>query len=159
RQDIAYRVITANRVPDHATVARFVCRHEVPLGELFASVLRLCARAGLIGSGVIAVDGTKLAANASRDANVDYGQIAREIIGEAIAIDKAEHEQHGYARGDELPEELRSDEGRRAWLARELAADRSPKQLEASQSALPDQVSWIRRVPGFPGHLALVLAR
>ncbi|MGH2856804.1 MAG: transposase, partial [Solirubrobacteraceae bacterium] len=41
RQDIAYRVITANRVPDHATVARFVCRHEVPLGELFASVLRL----------------------------------------------------------------------------------------------------------------------
>ncbi len=87
RQDIAYRVITANRVPDHATIARFVRRHQAPLGELFSAVLKLCEKAGLVSSGVVAIDGTKLAANASRDANVDYGQIAREIIAEAIATD------------------------------------------------------------------------
>jgi transposase len=80
RQNIAYRVITANRVPDHATVARFVRRHQQPLAGLFGSVLRLCARAGLVKSGLVAVDGTKLTASASSDANVDYDRIAREII-------------------------------------------------------------------------------
>ena len=51
RQDIAHRVITGNVVPDHATIARFIRRHEQLLAELFTSVLRLCARAGLVGSG------------------------------------------------------------------------------------------------------------
>ena len=77
RQDIAYRVITANQVPDHATIARFLRRHQQPLAELFGSVLRLCARAGLVNSGVVAVDGTKLTASASSDSNVDYDRIAR----------------------------------------------------------------------------------
>jgi transposase len=71
RQEVAYRVISANRVPDHATVARFVVRHEAALGELFGSVLVLCAKAGLVSTGVVAIDGTKLAANASREANRD----------------------------------------------------------------------------------------
>ena len=70
RRDIADRVITANRVPDHATVARFVRRHEQSLAGLFGSVLRLCAGAGLVSSGVVAVDGTKLTASASGDSNV-----------------------------------------------------------------------------------------
>jgi transposase len=90
RQDVAYRVICANRVPDHATVARFVCRHERALAELFGSVLDLCAKAGLVSTGVVAIDGTKLAANASREANLDYERIAREIVAEARATDKAE---------------------------------------------------------------------
>jgi transposase len=77
RQDIAYRVITANTVPDHATVARFVRRHQVPLAGLFTQVLELCGKAGLVRSGVIALDGTKLRGSASRDVNVDYGQIAQ----------------------------------------------------------------------------------
>ena len=124
REDIAYRVLTANRVPDHSSVARFVVRHEGPLAELFGGVLKLCERAGLVGLGVVAIDGTKMPANASRDANVDYDRIAREIIAEAIATDQAEDELHGDARGDELPEELATEEGRRAWLACELAADR-----------------------------------
>jgi transposase len=123
RQDIAYRVITANRVPDHATVARFVRRHQGPLAGLFGSVLRLCARAGLVSSGVVAVDGTKLTASASSDSNVDYDRIAREIIAEAIATDEAEDEQHGDARGDELPPELQTEAGRREWLERELARE------------------------------------
>src|SRR6516162_4342691 len=125
RQDIAYRVITANRVPDHATVARFVRRHEQPLAGLFGSVLRLCASAGLVRSGVVAVDGTKLTASASSDSNVDYDRIAREVIAGAIATDTAEDEQHGDARGDELPPELSTEAARREWLTRALAEEQS----------------------------------
>jgi hypothetical protein len=124
RQDIAYRVITGNRIPDHATVARFVRRHQGPLAGLFTSVLELCGKAGLVSSRVVAIDGTKLPGNASRFVNVDYGRVAREIIDRAIATDEAEDEEHGDARGDELPPELCTDEGRRAWLARELAGER-----------------------------------
>jgi hypothetical protein len=123
RQDIAYRVITGNRVPDHATVARFIQRHQQRLSELFGSVLRLCDRAGLVNSGVVVVDRTKLSASASSDSNVDYDRIAREIIAEAIATDETEDEQHGDARGDELPAELQSEAGRREWLERELARE------------------------------------
>jgi transposase len=53
RQDVAYRVISGNLIPDHATIARFVCRHERAVGELFGEVLRLCDRAGLVGPGVV----------------------------------------------------------------------------------------------------------
>jgi transposase len=127
RQDVAYRVITANRVPDHATVARFVCRHEVALAGLFSEVLELCDRAGLVQCGVVAFDGTKLRGSATRETSVDFGQLAQELIGIAIATDEAEDLEHGDARGDELPEELQSDEGRRAWLARELAARRDAR--------------------------------
>jgi len=156
RQDVAYRVITANRVPDHSTVARFVIRHEGPLGELFGGVLKLCERAGLVSSGVVAIDGTKMPANASRNANVDYGQIAREIIAEAIATDQAEDEQHGDARGDELPPELATEEGRRAWLARELAAERDAEQdtdgeHESDHAFDADQI--VARVQGRDGWL------
>jgi transposase len=120
RRDIADRVITANRVPDHATVARFVRRHERSLAGLFGSVSRLCAGAGLVSSGVVAVDGTKLTASAGGDSNVDYDRIAKEIVADAIASDEAEDERHGDARGGELPPELPTEAGRREWLEREL---------------------------------------
>jgi transposase len=125
RQDIAFRVITGNRVPDHATIARFIVRHQQRLAELFTSVLRLCAKAGLVKSGVVAVDGTKLSASASSDSNVDYDRVAREIIAEAIATDAAEDEQHGEARGDELPPELSTEAARREWLTRALEQEQS----------------------------------
>jgi transposase len=127
RQDIAYRVITGNQVPDHATIARFIRRHQQSLNELFGAVLRLCARAGLVNSGVVAVDGTKLTASASSDSNVDYDRIAREIIAKAIATDEAEDEEHGDARGDELPPELQTEAGRREWLEREFARERAER--------------------------------
>jgi hypothetical protein len=100
-------VITGNQGPDHATIARFIRRHQESLNELFGAVLRLCARAGLVSSGVVAVDGTKLTASASSDSNADYERVAREIIAEAIATGEAEDEQHGEARGNELPPELK----------------------------------------------------
>src|SRR5919106_6462173 len=118
RQDVAYRVITGNLVPDHATIARFICRHERALAELFAEVLKLCDRAGLVKPGVVSIDGTRIAGNASPEVNHGFEQIARGILAEARATDEAEDEAFGEARGDELPERLRTPEGRREFFRR-----------------------------------------
>src|ERR671926_266994 len=115
-EDVAFRVLAAQQRPDHATIARFVERHQDAIAGLFGEVLTLCARSGLVGVGVIAVDGTKLHANASRNENLDYDQLAREILEEAKAVDAAEDALYGEARGDELPEEFATAQGRRGWL-------------------------------------------
>jgi transposase len=150
RQDIAYRVITANLVPDHATVARFIDRHQDALAEVFGAVLALCAKAGLVRMGVVSIDGTKIAANASRDQSLDYRQIAKEIVEEGKATDRAEDERYGDARGDELPEQVACAEGRRAFLRdakRELDAERdgaaeadAPGDLEAPEEDTRDEL-------------------
>ena len=128
-EDVAFRVLAAQQRPDHATIARFIDRHETALAGLFGEVLALCARSGLASVAVLAVDGTKLPANASRNANVDYEQLAREIVEEAKAVDAVEDELYGDARGDELPEQLRTGEGRRAWLRE------AKRQLEQERAA------------------------
>ncbi|MFL5875957.1 MAG: transposase [Solirubrobacteraceae bacterium] len=116
RQDVAYRVITGNLIPDHATIARFICRHEHALADLFGDVLKLCDRAGLVKPGVVSIDGTRIAGNASPEVNHTFDQIAREVLAEVRATDEAEDEEFGEARGDELPEQLRSEEGRREFF-------------------------------------------
>ena len=134
-EDVAFRVIAANRVPDHSTIAEFRVRHEQALAELFGGVLELCKNAGLTQVGVVAVDGTKVVANASSYANADYQRIALEILKEAERIDREEDELYGDARGDELPEQLRTAEGRRAALKeakRRLEQERERKQRERS---------------------------
>ena len=133
-EDVAFRVIAANQRPDHTTIARFRQRHEDAIAGLFGEVLSLCADAGLVGVGVLAVDGTKVHANASHHANRDYGQLAREILEEAKETDRREDELYGDRRGDELPPELATAEGRRAWL-------REAKQrLGAERDANPQPV-------------------
>jgi hypothetical protein len=137
-EDVAYRVITANQCPDHTTIARFRQRHEDAIAGLFSEVLTLCADAGLAGVGVLAVDGTKVHANASHHANRDYEQLAREILEEAKETDRREDELYGDRRGDELPPELSTAEGRRGWL-------REAKQrLEAERAATPQPVPQSR---------------
>jgi hypothetical protein len=124
-------VICANQVPDHATVARFRVRHQEALGDLFSQVLGLCAEAGLVDVGVVAVDGSKFAAAASDGAIRTYEQIAAEILEEAGRIDAAQDEIHGEARGDELPEHLARREGRRVWLReakKRLDAERAERE-------------------------------
>jgi hypothetical protein len=115
-EDVAVRVIAANQVPDHTTIARFRQRHERALADVFGQVLGLCAQAGLVGIDVLAIDGTKIHANASQHANLDYEQVAKKILQEAAEIDAAEDEQFGDRRGDELPPELATSQGRRGWL-------------------------------------------
>src|SRR3954465_12124949 len=127
--NVAFRVIAADHAPDHATIARFRVRHEAAIAELFGEVLALCARSGLVRVGVVAVDGTKIAAAATHHATRSYEQIAREILEEAARIDAAEDELYGEARGDELPEGLRTSGDRRRVL-------REAKQaLEAERAA------------------------
>src|SRR3954462_11367390 len=135
-EDIAYRVVAGNLAPDHSTIAEFRCRHERALGELFSGVLGLCARAGLASVGVVAVDGTKMAANASSDSNRDFGRIAREILAEAAEIDRREDELYGSVRGGEMPEQLRTREGRSRALRE--AKERLAGEREQTSETPPD---------------------
>jgi len=73
-EDIAFRVLSVNQVPDHATIARFLASHEEAFSLLFCQVLALCATAGLVKLGIVALDGTKMAANASGQANATAWQ-------------------------------------------------------------------------------------
>src|SRR4051794_18280379 len=116
-EDVAFRVIAAHQVPDHTTIARFRQRHQDALAGVFGEGLRLCVDAGLVGVDVVAVDGTKVHANASERATCDYEQIGRDALAEADAIDAEEDAQFGDRRGDELHEALSTREGRAQWLA------------------------------------------
>jgi len=117
---VAFRVIAANAVPDHATISRFRQAHEKALEGLFGQVLRLCAEAGLVKVGVVALDGTKMKANASLAANRTYESLkeeARKMLAEAAQKDAEEDALYGKdKRGDELPEELRDPRSRLARL-------------------------------------------
>jgi transposase len=131
-EDVAFRVIAANRAPDHTTISRFRKRHAEPLAELFVQVLAMCRKAGMVRVGTVAVDGTKLAANAGLSANRGYEKIREEvdrILAEADAVDAAEDARFGDARGDELPAELADPVTRRERL------ERAKHELEAEHAA------------------------
>jgi transposase len=136
-EDVAYKVICAMRTPDHSTIAEFRRRHETEIEELFDDVLGLCREAGLVSVGVITIDGTKIKANASMDQNRSYREIVTQILREAEEIDRAEDELYGDARGDELPEQLRSAEGRRQALgdAKRRIAERKDRAISEEETA------------------------
>jgi hypothetical protein len=119
-EDVAYRVLAANQTPDHATIARFRRRHEEAIAELFTQVLGLCVAAGIVDSGLVAIDGTKICANASSHANRTRRQLAEEILVEAEETDQEEDQLFGDRRGDELPEEWSDRRDRRARIAEAL---------------------------------------
>src|SRR5436305_12827469 len=81
-EDVAYKVITGMRCPDHSTIAEFRRRHEAEVAELFDDVLGLCREAGLVSVGVITIDGTKIKANASMDQNGGYSGLVKDILRE-----------------------------------------------------------------------------
>ena len=118
--DIAFRVITANQQPDYSTVCRFRSQNEKELGMLFTEVLRLCAKAGLLKAGIVALDGTKIKANAALSANRSDAHIEAEVkkmLTEAREKDEEEDRLFGKdSRGDEMPEELKDRKGRPARL-------------------------------------------
>jgi transposase len=146
-EDVACRVIAAPQQPDHTTIARFVERHENALGELFGEVLVLCADAGLATVGVIAIDGTKVNANVSRDRTVDYEQLARTIIEEAITTDAAETATRGQLRGDELPEIVARRQGRADWLraARQRLDQQRAEQARPIPRSRPQRLREAKR--------------
>jgi hypothetical protein len=114
-EDIAFRVLAANQCPDHVTIARFRVRHEHALARFLVTSLELCAAAGMVRVGMVALDGTKVAANAADKANRTRGQLTDEvaqILRQAAETDTREDREHGQARGDELPAALASPTGR-----------------------------------------------
>jgi hypothetical protein len=118
-EDLAFRVLAGNQLPDHVTIARFRVRHQQALAGFLVESLKLCAAAGLDHLGLIALDGTKVAANAADRANRTLAKLQTEvdqILREVAETDQAEDRQHGPARGDELTAELASPSGRLARL-------------------------------------------
>ena len=129
-EDIAFRVIAANQVPDHTTIARFRARHADELAELFSEVLVLCRKAGLVSVGTLALDGTRIAADADDRKNRTYEQLAKEILEEAAEVDAAEDEKFGDKRGDELPGDRQSRRQRLRDAKRRLDEEHAAKQAE-----------------------------
>ncbi len=128
-EDVAFRVLAANQGPDHATLARFRRRHEDAIAEVFGQVLGLCVAEGLVDAGVVAIDGTKIAADASAWANRTRKQLAEEILAEADEVDDAEDLRLGERRGDELPPRWSDRRDRRSRVREALA------QLDAAGAA------------------------
>jgi transposase len=141
--DVAFRVLSGNQQPDHASIAEFRKRHLPVLAQLFVQVLQLCERAGLVKLGHVAIDGTKIKANASKYRTMTYAGLTEaerkltaevtRLLAEAEHIDAAEDELYGKdKRGNELPEELRDRESRLCRI-RELKADLEREAREAAE--------------------------
>ena len=155
-EDIAFRVVAANNTPDFRTISDFRKDHLEALAGLFSQVLELCQRAGLVKLGHVALDGTKVRANASKHQAMSYGrmkekeeQLAAEVadlLRQAAEVDDAEDRQYGRdRRGDELPEELSFREGRLRKIREAKAA------LEAEARAASEQAeAGGKNHPGTP---------
>ena len=150
--DVAFRWLSANTAPDYRSLSRFRRRHLAALDDLFAQVLVLCANAGLVKLGRVALDGTKLDASASMHTAMSYGRLVTRIpeveaevarlLAEAEAVDAAEDEEFGVdRRGDELPVELRTREGRLAKMREAKAAI----EAEAAERAAAEAAAKARK--------------
>jgi transposase len=145
---IPFRVLSANQHPDHDTISEFRKRHLVALSRIFLQVLELCRRAGLVKLGHVALDGTKVKANASKHKAMSYDRMQRKadelqaeiarLLAEAEATDAAEDVRYGRGkRGDELPEELQFRERRLQKIeeAKRALEEEARKEAEAKPSA------------------------
>lgn len=141
--DVAFRVLSCNQQPDHDSIAEFRKRHLPELAKLFVQVLELCQRAGLVKLGHVAIDGTKIKANASKWQTMSYARMTeaeQELVAEverllaaAQRVDDEEDKLYGQGqRGDELPADLRNRESRLARI-RELKADMEREAREAAE--------------------------
>ena len=147
--DVGFMYLAGQSRPDHKTISSFRRRHLGAFGALFLQVLVLCQEAGLVKLGRVALDGTKVKANASRHKAMSYGRMAereaaleaevRAILDEAEAVDAAEDKLYGDARGDELPPELRTREGRLAKIrAAKAALEQQARQRTGNPAAVPE---------------------
>src|ERR1700677_1355671 len=144
--DVAFRWLSANAAPDYRSLSRFRRRHLVAIDTLFVQVLALCAEAGLVKLGRVALDGTKLRASASKHKAMSYDRMGPRIeeledqvagmLAEAEATDLAEDAEFGEdKRGDELPPELATKEGRLPKLRAAKEAIETEAKERAAQKA------------------------
>ncbi len=145
-EDVAFRVLAADQHPDHDSLAEFRKRHLTALAGLFVQGLQLCQAAGLVKLGHVALDGTKLKANASKHKAMSYGRMAeterrleeevQALLRQAEQVDAAEDAEYGRGRrGDELPAELARRESRLAKIRAAKAALEAAARAEAAQAA------------------------
>jgi hypothetical protein len=138
-EDIAFRILSANSIPDHVTIARFRVRHEQALAGLLVASLKLFAAAGMVRLGLIALDGTKIEANAAAAANRTHAHLeaqVAELLSQAAEADRVEDREHGAARADALPRALASRAERLARLQHakgQLEADAAARQQRYQQ--------------------------
>jgi transposase len=151
--DVAFRYLAADQHPDHDTIAQFRQRHLKALAGLFAQALRLCQRAGLVKLGTVAIDGTKLQANASSAHSLRYQRLEEEekrlqaivegMLSEAGRVDAEEDARWGKGqRAEALPPELATAAGRLEKIRqakRELEQEAQQQLAEASQQHQPGQ--------------------
>ena len=150
-ENLALRFLSADQHPDHDTIAAFRQRHLDKLAALFVQALRLCQRAGLVKLGNVALDGTKLQANASRERSVSYARLSEQeeqwkatvegLLEQAESTDREEDERYGKGRsGDELPPELADAESRlkRIREAKRALEQEAAQQLEQAQRNHPN---------------------
>jgi len=144
-EDVAFRLIAAAQHPDHDTIAEFRSRHLKALSGLFVEVLLLCRKAGLVKLGHVALDGTKIRANASKHKAMSYGRMCerekelerevKELLGRAREVDEEEDRLYGKGkRGDELPDELRFRESR----LKKIREAKEALEREAREKALKE---------------------
>ncbi|HMG64765.1 MAG TPA: transposase [Streptosporangiaceae bacterium] len=142
--DVAFKVICAGNLPDHVTIARFRSAFAEAAGEFFAQVLALCARLGMGKVGVVALDGMKITANASKSANRaedKLRELAARTVAAHAAADAAEDDLFGEdARGDEVPEDAWSPRRRGERIAAALASLEAERQAaEAARQTMEAQ--------------------
>ena len=155
-EEIPYRILAANQHPDHDSLAAFRQRHVAALAALFSQVLQLCQRAGLVRLGHVALDGTKILANASKHKAMSYGRMGEAeqrleqevaaLLAQAAAVDAAEDTQQGTGRrGDALPAELARRERRLAKIREAKAALEQEATAQAVQAAVTARAAMTER--------------
>jgi transposase len=141
-EDVAFRVLACNQHPDHDSIANFRQLHLGELAGLFVQVLKMCERAGLVKLGHVAIDGSKLRANASKHKAMSYDRMCEKeeqlraeverLLKEAAETDAAEDKRYGKGvRGDELPAEL----ARRESRLRKIREAKASLEAEAKEQA------------------------
>lgn len=150
-EDVAYRVLSANQHPDHGSIAGFRRRHLKALAKLFLQVLQLAQKAGLVKLGHVALDGTKIKANASKHKAMSYERMCetekrleeeiQELLTRAEKVDAAEDALYGSKRGDELPVELARRESRLEKIREAKAALEAEAKQQAQEAAAQKEAS------------------
>jgi transposase len=154
--EVAFRVLAGDQHPDHDCIAAFRKDHLVALGGLFAQVLLLCQKAGLVKLGHVAIDGTKVKANASKHKAMSYGRMGEaerrlqaeveRLLAEAERVDAEEDARFGRGkRGDELPAELARRESRLKKIRAAKAELEQEAREEAERAAAQAQAKLDKR--------------
>ena len=157
-EDVAFRVIAANSHPDHDSICEFRKRHLKALAGLFVQILRLCQEAGLVKLGHVALDGTKVKANASKHKAMSYGrmkkkkeELEKEIEGllkNAEVVDKQEDKEYGKGKkGWDLPDELKRRETRLAKIEEAMHALEEEAAQEASKKQKAKETETRKQEP------------